>query len=146
MTNSFYIVVTSDANTVQYPENKPSSFKMQLPSQMHLSEDWEVALTHIIYPHTWQNAHSKQVSYLLRCNKGSEWNLPIYLPSGTYRTVEDLISGMVTGLESAFPDIYLKSEKKIKSLGGNECFYIHTKAQHYFEFYLPPGFQVTLPK
>ena len=25
-------------------------------------------------------------------------------------------------------------------------FYIHTKAQHYFEFYLPLGFQVTLPQ
>ena len=121
MTNIFYIVVTSDASTAQYHENKPFSFKMQLSSQMHLSEDWEVAITYINYPHTWQNVRSKQVSYLLRCNKGSEWNLPIYLPSGTYRTVEDLINGMVTGLESAFPDISLMGGKKMKSLGGNEC-------------------------
>ena len=32
----------------QYPENTPSSFKMQLPSQVHLSEDWEVDMTHVI--------------------------------------------------------------------------------------------------
>ena len=52
----------------------------------------------------------------------------------------------MTGLESAFPDIYLKSGKTIKRLGGKEYFYIHTKAQHHYEFKLPPGFQVTLPQ
>ena len=146
MTNSFYIVVTSDASTAQYPENKPSSFKMQLPSQISLSEDWEVAMTHIIYPYTWQNVQGNQLSYLLRCSNDPVWTLPIYLPSGTYQTVEDLGKGMTTGLESAFPDIYLKSGKSIKRLGGKECFYIHTKAQHYYEFNLPPGFEVTLPQ
>lgn len=55
MSNSFHIAVTSDTSTEQHPENKAASFKMQLPNQRHLSEDWEVAMTHIIYPHTWQN-------------------------------------------------------------------------------------------
>lgn len=146
MSSSFYVVVASDASIAQYPENTPSSFKMQLPSQVHLSEDWEVAMTHIIYPHTWENIHSNQVSFLLNYNGEKEWSLPIYLPRGTYKTVKDLIHGIVTGLESAFPDIYIKSGKKIKRLGGKECFYIHTKAQDYYEFYLPPGFEVTLPK
>ena len=109
MTNSFYIVVTSDASTDQYPENKTASFKMQLPNQMHLSEDCEVAMTRIIYPHTWHNVHRNQVSYLLSYHGDSSWKLPIYLPSGTYQTLEDLVNGMVTGLQSAFPDIYLKS-------------------------------------
>ncbi|CAH3024098.1 unnamed protein product [Porites evermanni] len=90
----FYVVVASDASIDQYPENTPSSFKMQLPSQLHLSEDWEVAMTHISYPHTWENIHSNQVSYLLRYNGEKEWTLPIYLPRDTCRTVEDLISGM----------------------------------------------------
>ena len=146
MSSSFYVVVASDASIDQYPENTPSSFKMQLPSQLHLSEDWEVAMTHIIYPHTWENIHSNQVSYLLRYNGEKEWTLPTYLPRDTYRTVEDLISGMVTGLESAFPDIYIKSGKKIKCLGGKECFYIHEKVKYYFELYLPTGFQAMLPK
>ena len=39
MSSSFYVVVASDASIDQYPENTPSSFKMQLPSQLHLSED-----------------------------------------------------------------------------------------------------------
>ena len=83
MSSSFYVVVASDASIDQYPENTPSSFKMQLPSQLHLSEDWEVAMTHIIYPHTWENILSNQVSYLLRYNGEKEWTLPIYLPRDT---------------------------------------------------------------
>ena len=146
MTNSFYIVVTSDASTAQYPDNRPASFKMQLPSQVHLSEDWEVAMTNIIYSHTWQNVHHNQVSYLLSCHKDFSWRLPIYLPSGNYRTVDDLVRGMVTGLHSVFPDIFLESRETIKRIGGSECFYIRTKAQCYYKFHLPPGFQVTLPK
>ena len=53
---------------------------------------------------------------------------------------------MVTGLQSAFPDIYLKSGKRINRIGGTDCFCIYSKAQHYHEFKLPPTFQVTLPK
>ena len=135
MSNSFYIVVTSDASTAQYPENKPAKFRMQLLNQQHLSEDWEVAMTHIIYPHTWENIHSQQLSYQSSCNSDSPWTLPIYLPSGIYRTVDDVV-----------PDIYLKSGKRIKCIGGTDCFYIYSKAQHYHEFKLPPTFQVTLPK
>ena len=142
MSSSFYVVVASDASIDQYPENTPSSFKMQLPSQLHLSEDWEVAMTHIIYPHTWENIHSNQVSCLLRYNGEKECTLLVYLHRDTYRTVEDLIIGMVTGLESAFPDIYIRSGKKIKRLGGKECFYIHEKVKYYYELYLPTG----LPK
>lgn len=37
--------VSSDANLEQYPENNAAEFKMQLPSQIHLTEDWEVAMT-----------------------------------------------------------------------------------------------------
>lgn len=52
MTNSFYMELTSAASLEQYPENKPAELKMQLPSQMHLSEDWEVAMTRITCPYT----------------------------------------------------------------------------------------------
>jgi len=53
---------------------------------------------------------------------------------------------MVTGLHSAFLDIHRKSRKTIHHIGGHECFYINPKAGHYYEFTLPPGFQVKLPK
>ena len=146
MTNSFYIVVTSDASREQHSKNSAASFKMQLPNQVHLSEDWEVAMTHIIYPHTWQNVKQREVSYLLSYHGEASWKLPIYLPSGNYQTLEDLVNGMVTGLHSSILDIYLKSGKKIKRIGGKDCFYIYPKARRYYEFHLPPGYQISLPK
>ena len=103
-------------------------------------------MTHIVYPHTWQNVQRNQVSYLLSYRYDFPWKLPIYLPSGTYQRLEDLVKGMVTGLHSAFLNIHLKRTKKIHRIGGNECFYINPKAEHCYEFTLPPGFQVQLPK
>ena len=147
MTNSFYMVLTSDASLTQYPENKAADFKMQLPSQLHLSEDWEVAMTRIIYPYTWQNVGENQLSYTLLCKTGPEpWKLNIPVPIGIYRTVKDVIHGMTKGLHNRLRDIYLKSDKTITSLGGNECFYIYEKAQDYFELKLPAGWYVILPK
>ena len=37
-----------------------------------------------------------------------------------------------------------KVEKRITRIGGTDCLYIYSKAQHYHEFKLPPTFQVTL--
>ena len=147
MTNSFYMVLTSDASLTQYPENKAADFKMQLPSQLHLSEDWEVAMTRIIYPYTWQNVGENQLSYTLLCKTDPEpWKLNIPVPSGIYRTVKDVIHGMTKGLHNRLRDIHLKSDKTITSLEGNECFYIYEKAQDYFELKLPAGWYVILPK
>ena len=147
MTNSFYMVLTSDASLTQYPENKAADFKMQLPSQLHLSEDWEVAMTRIIYPYTWQNVGENQLSYTLLCKTGPEpWKLNIPVPIGIYRTVKYVIHGMTKGLHNRLRDIYLKSDKTITSQGGNECFYIYEKAQDYFELKLPAGWYVILPK
>ena len=88
-----------------------------------------------------------QLSYTLLCKTSAlPWTLTIYLPSGTYRTVKDVIHGMLRGLHNGLRDIYLKSEKTVTSLGGSQCFYINEKAQDFFELKLPPGWFVTLPK
>ena len=55
------MVVACDASTEQYPDNTPSSFKMQLPSQVHLSEDWEVAMTHNLQTYLGKHTHQPAV-------------------------------------------------------------------------------------
>ena len=86
MTNSFYVILTSDARRDQYPGNKPADFTMQLTSQLHLSDDWEVAMTRIIYPYSWQNVCEYHLSYTLLCKTGSApLTLTISLPSGIHR-------------------------------------------------------------
>ena len=128
MSNSFYIVLTSDASRDQYPENTAADFTMQLKSQLNLSEDWEVAMMRIIYPYSWHNVREHQLSHTLLCKtNGLPWTLTIYLPRGIYRTVKDIIRGMLGGLHNGLRDIYLKSKDTVTSLGGNQCFYIHVK-------------------
>lgn len=61
MTDNFYLVMTSDASLSQYPENNAADFTTQLPSQLHLSEDWEVVMTSIIYLYIWQNVSRESV-------------------------------------------------------------------------------------
>ena len=53
---------------------------------------------------------------------------------------------MLSGLHNSLKDSYLNSDKTIRSLGGNECFYIREKAPDYFELKLPSGWYVTLPR
>jgi len=38
-----------------YPNNRPESFKVQIPRDRVLSGKWEVALVDIQFPHTWTN-------------------------------------------------------------------------------------------
>ena len=94
-------------------------------------------------------AERARTSALLHVALQDKWfalDITIYLPSGIYRTVKDVIHGMLTRLHNGLQVIYLKSEETVTSLGGNQCFYIHENAQHFFGLKLPPGWYVTLPK
>ena len=66
---------------------------------MKIYEDWEVAMTRIIYRYLWQNVREHQLSYTLLC-KTNGLPLTIYLPSGFYLTVKDVIHGMLSGLHN----------------------------------------------
>ena len=119
---------------------------MHLPSQLHLSEDWEVAMQRIIYPYILKNVGENQLFYTSPCKTSSEpWTLTITLPCGIYRTVEDIIHVMTKGLHNRLRDIYLKSDMTIWE-ETPECFYIYEKAQDYFELRLPASWYVILPK
>ena len=48
MTNIFNVMATTDASVAQFPENTPSSFKMQLPGQVHLRDEWEIAMRYYL--------------------------------------------------------------------------------------------------
>ena len=101
-----------------------------------------------MYPYLWQNVYEHQLFYTWLCKtSGFPRTLTIYLPSGIYLTVKDVIHGMLRRrLHNGLRDIYIKSENTITSLGANECFYIKEKAQDFFELKLLPGCFVTLPK
>lgn len=54
--DQFYFMLTSDGSMKSYPENKTSSFKIELNDPIDVGdEDWEVALMSVNYPYTWTN-------------------------------------------------------------------------------------------
>ena len=77
-------------------------------------------------------AERARTSALLHVALQDKWfamDITIYLPSGIYRTVKDVIPGMLRRLHNGLKVIYLKSEETVTSLGGNQCFYIHENAK-----------------
>ena len=50
--SDFFIKVPSNSSTIEYPNNKPNSFKIRLPEPIRVSSDWKVALTSIALPDT----------------------------------------------------------------------------------------------
>ena len=75
--------------------------------------------------------HEHQLPYTLLCKtSGLPWTLTIYLLSGIYRTVKDVIHGLLRG----------------QFWEETSLFCVNEKAQNFFELKLTPGWFVTLPK
>ena len=55
MDNQFYITLKSNSSIDYFPNNNASKFKVKLANQINLDDKWELAITEITYPHTWQN-------------------------------------------------------------------------------------------
>lgn len=49
------MTLLSNSSMKYYPENKTSTFTVQLPRYMYLDGNWEVAMTEIQYPYTFMN-------------------------------------------------------------------------------------------
>ena len=53
--SSFYVTLSSARSKDVFPNNKPNSFKNQLPRELMLDGDWEVGMTELSYPSTWNS-------------------------------------------------------------------------------------------
>ena len=63
---NFYMTLLSNSSMDYYPENRTSSFTVQLPRYMYLDGLWEVALTEIQYPYTFSNVEEDQTEINLQ--------------------------------------------------------------------------------
>lgn len=62
---NFYMTLLSNSSMTYYPQNKSSSFTVQLPRYMFLDGEWEVAMTEIQYPYTFLNVPEDDASFEL---------------------------------------------------------------------------------
>ena len=51
----FYLHLPSNASLDKFPNNTLTEYRVCLPQTITLSGDWEVALTEIHNPHSWNN-------------------------------------------------------------------------------------------
>jgi len=122
MDNQFYITLKSNSSIDYFPNNTASKFKVKLANQINLEDRWEVAITEITYPHTWQNlTQSTRCKFIFeRLEDQAEWGhdledldsaiiddlneneeneaaynmIDITIPSGYYSSADRLLNAM----------------------------------------------------
>jgi hypothetical protein len=63
MSNHFYLTLPSYASVNYYPDNTASCFVAKLPQRVCLEGNYEVRLSEIIYPRTWNNVDNRKKKY-----------------------------------------------------------------------------------
>ena len=52
MTDSFYMVLPSNASLQAFPDNRPGLYRIRLPERLRLQGHWKVGLVNLIFPST----------------------------------------------------------------------------------------------
>jgi len=130
--NECYIVLPS--NSKGFDDNTTSSFSVRLPYQLTLMGKWELALTELVYPHTWKtlrgDKHEEDNIIWMKWGPNSQYTYAI-VPAGHYADIFDLLKGLRQALKDAekravkFHWNLNKAERIKKNL---------TKSRYYEEF------------
>ncbi|KAJ1138775.1 hypothetical protein NDU88_005156 [Pleurodeles waltl] len=109
MENSpFYITLPSNASKDMFPDNQISSYTVKLAKPVDLKGPWEVALTEIQYPRTWNTFTKADVKFhIKRPQDALTYNLSF--PHGYYPTVATVVDAINKSIASteAYANIYL---------------------------------------
>ena len=105
----FYLHLTSSAILDKFPNNTLTEYRVCLPQTITLSGDWEVALSEIHYPHSWNNVQGDfQDRFYLRDQELDGMWEPLIVPPGHYSSVVDLITKMIDSKTNCnYPSILL---------------------------------------
>ena len=88
----FYLHLPSNSSLDKFPHNTLTEYRVSLPQTLNLTGEWEVALTEIHYPHSWNNI--QQFRFYVRNEKlYGVWDSLEMLP-GHYSSTEDILSKM----------------------------------------------------
>ncbi len=122
MNDSFYVTLFSNSSMDFYPDNRTSSYTVQLPRTLFLDGDWCVALSEFQYPHSFFNVQDFDneieiktlfitqaiIDWTKTDNEPTvenmlekfsyEWDKCIIAP-GVYKSVEELVISVNTAIE-----------------------------------------------
>ena len=91
----FYLHLPSNSSLDKFPNNTLTECHVGLPQTVSLTGDWEVALTEIHYPHSWNNVQGNFGNQFFLRNQelSGVWEVLI-IPPGHYSSIEDILSKM----------------------------------------------------
>lgn len=91
----FYLHLPSNSSLDKFPNNTLTEYQVGLPQTINLTGDWEVALTEIHYPHSWNNVQGNfQNRFFLRNQEFSTVWEAFIIPGGHYSSIESILAKM----------------------------------------------------
>ena len=128
----FYLHLPSNSSLDKFPKNTLSEYRVGLSQTIILSGDWEVALTDIHYPHSWNNVQGdfRNRFYLRNPKLHGLWEV-LMIPSGHYSSITGVIAKMneVVGQDERFKDDVRFS---FDTLNRKVTVYLQNGAEIYF--------------
>ena len=128
----FYVHLPSNASLDKFPNNTLTEYRVYLPQTISLTGDWEVALTEIHYPHSWNNVQGNAENrFYLRDQQLDEMWEPLIVPPGYYTSVADLITKFneVINANDRFKD---KVQLSLDTLNRKVTVHLQSKVEVYF--------------
>ena len=89
----FYLTLPSNASLDVFPDNKTSSYHVQLPQTINLNGDWEVGLYSISYSNTWYTLQDRE-NEIYYSTDGYVFSSSVFVDCGYYTTVQDFIDAI----------------------------------------------------
>ena len=94
----FYLHLPSNSSIDKFPNNTLTEYRVGLPQTINLTGEWEVALTEIHYPHSWNNV--QDFRFFVRNEKlHGMWDTLIISP-GHYPTIQDILAKMKESIDN----------------------------------------------
>lgn len=110
--SSFYLTCPSDASLNFFPQNTLSEFTVKLPNALEFDSDVEVALTELIFPHSFHNITEQTNSFEFDVGNGVLKKGKI--PCGFYDSTLDLIKAISHNFQDKISVTFNKTTKKVK--------------------------------
>ena len=122
----FYLHLPSNASLDKFPTNTLTEYRVCLFQTISLTGDWEVALTEIHCPHSWNNV---QRNYLRDQELQGMWE-PLIIPPGHYSSVADLTKfNEVINANDRFKD---ELQLSFDTLNRKVTLHLQNKVEVYF--------------
>ena len=111
--NSFYLTVSSSADSEFFPDNAVSHFKNKTPKTIDLNDKWEVALVEMSCPFNFHNITKSDVYLTIIPTKKSKAHrrVEIYMKPGHYRNTDIFIKALNANIRNCGYSYIIKNVK-----------------------------------